>query len=216
MAAQPCWRCFARLTIQPTITHLPTARPVPAWALPARLLSTTASVQAPDVRRAKRSLKIKRKRRERTHKVPAIGERKAIRQRVVLSNTNALEVQDMQDWQLSNCTNGGLLGKVIGIPGEIVDGLRALGTFKPSQGWGLFRRPASLIRLETLELAKAMQDVNEQTLRQIVVGARGVGKSVWLLQAQAVALMKGWVVIHIPEGRLYYLFEHLAYLHILI
>lgn len=131
-----------------------------------------------------------------------MGERKAIRQRIVLSNTNALEVSGLQDWSADNCVDEATVGHVVGLSGSVVDGLRATGSFKACQGWGLFRRPACLVRRTSLEVARACGGAEREaeTVRRLVVGARGAGKSVWLLQAQAVAFMMGWVVIHIPEG----------------
>jgi len=39
-----------------------------------------------------------------------------------------------------------LVGSVVGLPENVVDSLRAAEAFKPTQGWGLFRRPGILIR----------------------------------------------------------------------
>lgn len=103
-------------------------------------------------------------------------------------------------------TDENLRGHVLGIPGPVVDQLRAVEAFKVAQGWPLFRRPAMLMRKDTLELAKDIEDISARTqdkiIRRVLVGERGSGKTVMLLQAMTMAFLKGWVVINIPEGML--------------
>ena len=147
----------------------------------------------------------------------------------MLSNTNALQVPDIEEWpelsagEATDASGEAVgeqnsedaksstaplapVGDIVSFPAPIVDGLRALESFKPSQGWGFFRTPSCLIRGVTEELLQGMKQSQENptdpetVLRRIIIGARGSGKSVLLLQAQAFALMRGWVVIHIPEG----------------
>lgn len=140
---------------------------------------------------------------ERSRK-PAVGERKALRKRIVLSNTNALEVQGLQDLSAESMIDEKLQGHVLGIPGALVDQLRAVEAFKVTQGWPLFRRPAMLMRKETLELGRMMdgmsQEGSKQTVRRVIVGERGSGKTLMLLQAMTMAMLKNWVVINIPQG----------------
>lgn len=135
---------------------------------------------------------------------PAPGERKALRKRVVLSNTNALEVHGLQDISVESITNDDLRGQVLGIPGPIVDRLRAVDAFKVPQGWALFRRPAMLMRQETLDFGKEMENLNQysqkKTIRRVLVGERGCGKTLMLLQAMTMAFLKDWVVVNIPNG----------------
>jgi len=137
-------------------------------------------------------------------KPPAPGERKAMRKRVVLSNTNALEVQGMQAPTAENMVNPSIQNQMLGLDNDLVDSLRAIEAFKSTQGWNLFRRPATLIRKETLDMAKHIDAVagaeKPETVRKVLYGPRGSGKSVLLLQAKAMALLKGWLVVHIPEG----------------
>jgi small subunit ribosomal protein S29 len=171
-----------------------------------------------------RALRIKKKgRKERDAKPPAPGERKALRKRIVLSNTNALEVPHLRDLGITNMTDRAIAGQVLGLPageGEAVESLRAVEAFKVGQGWGYFRRPACLIRSEAVELARLMEeiegspeegdqrvlegsgikDARGQTLRKLISGERGVGKSVLMLQTMAMAFMRQWVVINLPEG----------------
>jgi len=81
-----------------------------------------------------------------------------------------------------------------------VDSLRAVEAFKPGQGWSFFRRPACLVRKENVELAQIIDRPGGKTTRKIICGEKGVGKSVLLLEAMAMAFMKGWIVVNIPEG----------------
>ncbi|KAH0548571.1 hypothetical protein GP486_007885 [Trichoglossum hirsutum] len=150
-----------------------------------------------------KSLKIKKKNTLRSAgRPPAPGERKALRKRIVLSNTNALEVKGMQDLSNDNMADKQIQGTVVGLPGPLVDQLRAAEAFRTGQGWGLFRRPGVLMRENSLEIARDLQDVvsGKKTLRRIYTGERGSGKSVVLLQAIAMAFLKDWVVVTIPEA----------------
>lgn len=120
----------------------------------------------------------------------------------MLSNTNALEVKGIEDFNESLMTEIGSVGKVVGIPGALVDRLRAVQAFKPSQAWSLFRRPAMVVRDETVEYGNLMLELagNKSSVRKVLVGERGSGKSIMLLQAMAMAMLKSWVVISIPDG----------------
>lgn len=97
-----------------------------------------------------------------------------------------------------------LRGQVLGIPGPVVDQLRAIEAFKVTQGWGMFRRPGVLMRRESVEMGKTVESLSDEklgsTVRRVLSGERGSGKSMLLLQAMAMAFVKGWVVISIPEG----------------
>ena len=122
----------------------------------------------------------------------------------MLSNVNALEVRDMQDLTLEAMIDMRLRGQVIGIPGPVVDQLRALEAFKVTQGWGLFRRPGMLVRRETVEYGRMFEDLSGESagkvVRRVLVGEKGSGKSMMVLQAMTMALLKGWIVINIPDG----------------
>ena len=138
---------------------------------------------------------------------PAPGERKAIRKRIILSNTNALEVPGLPVLNKEDCSKDSIKSNVVVLPDELVDSLRAMEAFKVGQAWGFFRRPATLIREEALELSTVMDTVaaNETKIpvveRRIIYGERSTGKSVLLLQAMAMAFLKDWIVISIPECR---------------
>jgi small subunit ribosomal protein S29 len=133
---------------------------------------------------------------------PAPGERRAMRKRIILSNTNALEVEGMADLTAVNSIDDALQGQVIGIPAIIVDSLRAIEAFKVCQPWGLFRRPAMLMRRESIEMARLLKRIEDENkiVRRVLVGDKGSGKSLLQLQAMALAFLNKWVVINIPEG----------------
>lgn len=129
---------------------------------------------------------------------PAPGHRKAERKRIVLSNTNALNVPNVRELTLEDLGNAASETSVLNIPGQVVDQLRSVGAFKPNQSWSWFSHPAFLMRRETTELAQSLE--GKATVRKVVVGPRSSGKTAYLLQAMTMALMKGWVVISIPDG----------------
>lgn len=163
------------------------------------------AVVAKPATRAGRTLRLTKNTRVGTTRPPAVGERKAIKKRVVLSNTNALDVAGLQDLTGAYADIQAAEGKVLGLPDATVDALRALEAFKPTQAWSLFRRPASLIRKDSVELAGDIAWVAEngegRVVRKVLYGERGSGKSVLQLQALAVAQLKKWVVVHIPEAK---------------
>lgn len=207
MATQKYWRCLSN-------TRAPTPRvTTPAFIIPncSAPFSTTTPLEKGGVVGAKKTVggigpgkkairQAKNRRAEPTRKAPAPGERKAIRKRIVLSNTNAFEVEGVQDLSADSFANEASLGTIVGLPGTTVDSLRAIEAFKTSQGWGYFARPTTLVRAETLELARHIKNTEGTTMRRLLVGERGSGKSVLALQAQSMAFLNGWVVIHIPEG----------------
>ncbi|KAG9231549.1 mitochondrial ribosomal death-associated protein 3-domain-containing protein [Amylocarpus encephaloides] len=213
-----CWKCLSR----PSLLSSQLSSRIAQVTVSAPFSSTATSLAPPLIRGnngpqkgVKGTTAIKKKNRpQQTGKPPMPGERKALRKRVVLSNTNAIEVQDLVD--LNQETVDGLLkenasgeytspvaGKVVGLPGTTVDSLRAIESFKTSQGWGLFRRPSLLVRKEAIDLTKSLVSAakDQITQRLIIDGARGTGKSLMLLHAQAAAFAQGWVVINIPEAR---------------
>jgi small subunit ribosomal protein S29 len=155
-------------------------------------------------KRGARALQLKKKVRERTGKPPAPGERKALKKRIVLSNTNALEVEGLRDIDATSIADENITGHIVGLPGDIVDKLRAVDAFKTTQSWKLFRRPACLWRKDNAELGKLFAKSQKDAVRRIIVGEGGCGKSVFLLQAMCMAFLKGWVVINLPDGKLYF------------
>lgn len=138
-------------------------------------------------------------------KRPGIGERKAQRKRIVLTNNNALEVSSLKDLDKASALDASIQGQVRGLPDPLVDSLRALEAFKTTQGWSLFRRPATLIRKETAEVASLIKEVEasekgkKTTVRRILTGEKMSGKSTLVLQGLSIALLRQWVVINLPE-----------------
>ena len=62
-----------------------------------------------------------------------------------------------------------------------------------------------LLRHETVEYGRMIDDMSQEvgsrrTVRRVLVGEKGTGKSMMLLQAMAMAFLKDWVVISIPDG----------------
>lgn len=110
----------------------------------------------------------------------------------------------MQDISAKTMLDESLRGQVLGIPGPVVDRLRAVEAFKVMQGWSLFRRPSMLIRRDTQEFAKEIEAISQKdsrkSIRRVFVGERGSGKTLMLLQAMTMAMLKDWVVINIPDG----------------
>jgi small subunit ribosomal protein S29 len=161
--------------------------------------------------KGKKVLNIKKKDPTKRERVP-LEQKRALQKRIVLSNANASQVGWLQDLTKDNMTKEATEGKVYGLPDVIVDALRLVKAFKPGQGWASYRRPASLIRREAWQLGRAMKAIAGdqssgdqlaqpgETLKRIVYGPRGAGKSVLLLQAMTMAFLRGWIVINIPEG----------------
>lgn len=149
-----------------------------------------------------KTLRIKKTAPVKTSRPPAPGERKAARKRIVLSNTNALEVEGMVELSEDNLLDDQHVGAMLGLPGTVVDQLRAVEAFKTNQGWSLFRRPAILVRSESIQIAQIMENAkqNRETAAYVVDGARSTGKSLMLIHAMAIAFVNKWIVVNIPEG----------------
>lgn len=110
----------------------------------------------------------------------------------------------MQELSAATMLDMRLRGQVVAIPGAVVDQLRAVEAFKVTQGWSMFRRPGVLMRRESVEMGKLIERFSSEDRgsagRRVMTGERGNGKSMLLLQAMAMAFVKGWIVISIPEG----------------
>ena len=201
------------------LRFFPSARPASAevsWRSKASFATTSANLASPpktksgaqDVpRRGSKSTRSPSKKPGVAVKAkpPNPGERKAVRKKIVLSNPNALDVPKVVDVETENVLQQDAVGKIMGIPSSAVDCLRTLGSFRASQGWRFFGSPSFLIREETKDLAKALRDIdsarsNDHVVRTVIVGERGSGKSMHLLQATVLASLREWVVISIPEG----------------
>jgi small subunit ribosomal protein S29 len=170
-----------------------------------------------------------------------------MRKKLSLTNVNAIEIKDLKDLTPDNASQDRLAplhARMMGLQQATVDSLRALEAFRHTQAWSFFRRPATLVRKDTLLMAgkierldargvipvskvrsiqapanpkasgeavsESEQGLSEeeyteipkapQTARSIITGAKGTGKSVLQLQAMAMALQRGWIVVHIPDG----------------
>lgn len=216
MVSSFCWGCLSRLhPATPRVLQTPRVIPGIATAAP---FHTSAPREAPPLKkkskamdqggpkfRTSKSARIKKKKPVDRGRPPAVGERKAMRKRIVLSNTNALEVSDLQDLTEETIADPRLREKVVGLPVSMLDQLRAVEAFKPTQGWNMFRRPGMLMRKESLELGRLIEEIGAKDDRKmekrIISGDRGTGKSLHLLQAMSMAFLKNWVVITMPEGK---------------
>jgi small subunit ribosomal protein S29 len=232
MASSNCWKCLSRPSSLQLGTSLSVARIPSTSTAPFSTTSTNhaaAGKPKPQPAKAKgaRTLRIKKKVPVKTGKPPMPGERKAMRKRIVLSNTNALEVQGMRDLEkalLEQMVESGgsaqgeakdgavvaqggenaIVGSVVGLEGKTVDSLRAVEAFKATQGWGLFRRPGLLVREESAVVSKKLvgAEKEKKAVRMVFDGEKGTGKSLMLIHAMATAFVRGWVVINIPEGKI--------------
>ncbi|KAK1011958.1 hypothetical protein LTR54_004813 [Friedmanniomyces endolithicus] len=209
MSSSICMRCLKRAVV-PSETSWPlnTAQRAafsisPSHSANPPKKTTKKTTQA----KSSKTLRLPKNMRAQTARPPAPGERKAMRKKIVLSNANALEVAGLENLTTEGVRDMDKLreleGQVLGFDGDTVDALRALEAFKPGQGWGLFKRPAALVRRDLVHLGAAMQSARESKSisRRIFFGERGSGKSVLLLQGMATAYLQGFVVLYFPDAR---------------
>ena len=156
------------------------------------------------IRSGKRLVLLNRKRNvpQGRGKRPETGERKAYRKRIQLSNDNALPVEGLPVLNTANIADPRSVGSVVGLPDDLIDRLRVVEAFKPTQNWGLFRAPHMLVRPESVELIRRINHTiaRKETARVVITGERGCGKSILGLQAISNAFLNGWIVINLPEG----------------
>jgi len=135
-------------------------------------------------------------------KAPPTGERKAFRKRIQLSNDNALAVPGLVPLGKETMVDPASASQMFSLPDSVVDQLRAVEAFKPTQSWEFFRQPSILVRQETVDVAQKLRDAAEKkdTLRLVVYGDRIVGKSMLLLQAMTAGFLNDWLVVNIAEG----------------
>jgi len=203
-----CTDCVARLRISPKVQSIASSSfsTTTSKAYEGRKFDR-AKGNGPAFRSSLTTSKTKRRAPPIKPKPPMIGERKALRKRIVLSNTNALEVQGLQDLTVKNMVDELHIGRVLALNGELLDQLRELKAFKRTQNWKMFRKPGTLMRRESVELGRTVLDVKAsnaeqkpRTVRRIIAGARNTGKSLMLVQAMSMAFLNGWVVINVAEG----------------
>jgi len=157
-----------------------------------------------------------------------VGERKQIRDRIVLSSTNAPQLT-LPELTVVTSTHKPAVGSLFAFSNSDVDKLRILEAFRRGQDWKFFHRPSTVMRFESLILGEKMAriqgeevverppidygviregdetvvvgEVNKGTFhRMVICGPKGSGKSVLMLQAMAWALQREWVIISIPNG----------------
>jgi small subunit ribosomal protein S29 len=203
MATPNCWRCLARPSQR--ILSLPSIS-IPSTSA---AFTTSATQFAKDtgaakhVRSGKKLVLGKKKKKQGPMGKPVQpGERKAFRKRIQLSNDNALEVRGLAELNADNIVDHDAVGSVVGLPEQLIDQLRAVEAFKPTQNWSLFRSPHMLVRKETVDFLKDLTEKvqDKKTVRTVVTGEKGSGKSILGLQAMSAGFLKNWVVINIPEG----------------
>ncbi|PYH43381.1 mitochondrial 37S ribosomal protein mS29 [Aspergillus saccharolyticus JOP 1030-1] len=213
MVSSFCWSCLTRLPTASPRAMLPptlTAQRVAAFHTSGTLLASPLKKKANPQSsgpgyRSKQGVKLKKKKHVERARPPPVGERRALRKRIVLSNPNALEVADMQDISADNMVDSRLRGTILGLPVPMLDQLRAVQAFKPKQGWSIFRRPGTVTRRETLELGRLIDGISDKpedkgkVVKRIITGPKGTGKTVHLLQAMSMAFTKEWVVVTVPE-----------------
>ncbi|KAK9771504.1 putative Mitochondrial ribosomal death-associated protein 3-domain-containing protein [Seiridium cardinale] len=204
MATPNCWRCLARPSqrlLRPATMAIPT---------PSAPFSTSTSRPAKEegsltrhVRTGKKLVLGKKKKKPDSGKPVPPGERKAFRKRILLSNDNALEVAGLPPLSAENIVDPNAIGTMVGLPDRLIDQLRTSEAFKPTQNWGLFRKPHMLIRKETVDFLKNITDkVNKkETARVVITGEKGSGKSMLGLQSLSAGFLNKYVVINIPEGQ---------------
>ncbi|MCJ1427354.1 37S ribosomal protein S23 mitochondrial [Sticta canariensis] len=213
MLFRTCWRCLSRLPVRKLPLYSITPQKIAAFTTSPSLGASKdklpekarVGIKKLPPQRGTKNFRLKKKIiASEKGKRPLPGERKAARKRVVLINSNALVVEGMQDATTEFLVDVQSRGQMIGIPGPIVDQLRAVDAFKPTQSWSLFRRPATLIREQTVRYAKLFEELSEdgvtRRVQRVLTGERGSGKTVMLLQAMTIAFLKNWVVINLPDG----------------
>jgi small subunit ribosomal protein S29 len=194
--------------VRPSTTPLVVPRHASLLVTPFAPFSTTAANEAKEVKahvRAGKKLvlgKFKKNKVETKGKAPGPGERKAYRKRITLSNDNALQVPWLTDMAPESLLDSANVAKILALPEELQDQLRASEAFKTTQSWKMFRKPSVLVRSETVDLMNRIQDAvgKKQTLRVAITGDKVAGKSMMLLQALSHAYLNNWIVIHLPEG----------------
>jgi small subunit ribosomal protein S29 len=202
MATPNCLRCLARPSqrlLRPASIAVPTLS-APFTTSTTQLAKDDSSLSR-HVRTGKR-LVLGKKKRPDPGKPVGPGERKAFRKRIILRNDNALEVPGLAQLNAETLVDPATTGSIVGIPEHLIDQLRTVEAFKPTQNWSLFRDPHILVRNETVDFLKPLvQKVqNKETVRAVITGERGSGKSILGLQALSTGFLNKWVVINIPEG----------------
>ncbi|KAL8740989.1 MAG: hypothetical protein Q9190_006363, partial [Brigantiaea leucoxantha] len=217
MSSRTCWRCLSPASMPlpshtaqfkflrfPTSSFAPFSTTTVNLANPPKKKSLTPGARGPPKKGQRATFRRSSGSGRDRGRRPAPGERKAMRKRIVLSNANALAVE-LSRLAEEDIHDEEKIGQMVSMPDSLVDQLRNAEAFKATQGWGFFRHPSMLMRKETVEVGQLIHQMSEEdaqsrrTVRRILVGDRGSGKSMMLLQTMAAAFLKGWTVINIPE-----------------
>ncbi|KAK6538143.1 37S ribosomal protein S23 mitochondrial [Orbilia ellipsospora] len=166
-----CWRCTGRALLQSSTRSrsASTSRlPRTSIVTTTRSLHTTPPFSAgaqgkgqnqrkPVVPRPL-NLSSKKKNVRAPPKKPEVGYRRALRKAIILSNSNApnLDLPELTAELLSDTES---IGKVFSINVEDLEKLRSLEAFQKRQMWQFFYRPTTFIRNESVGLARAMESV---------------------------------------------------------
>lgn len=204
MASSNCWRCLARPShrlVLPTSMTSPSASAAFTTSA-AQLAKEVANPLSNHVRAGKKLVLNKKKRSSDQGRPILPGERKAWRKRVQLTNNNAFVVPGLAELSAENITDPAAVGQIVGLPDDLVDQLRLVEAFKSTQQWGLFRSPHMLIRQETVDFIKGITEAvsRKETVRTVITGPRGTGKSMIGLQTLSAGFLNNYIVINIPEG----------------
>lgn len=197
-----------RTLVRPAIPRAPRIQPTYLVVAPFSTSNALAANAPPAIKSRrdlpkKQSKSFKKKTNITPVKKPNPGERRAFRKRIQLSNNGALAVPGLESLEGTTMSSAENAGKVYALPNQVVDQLRSLEAFKTTQNWNLFRSPHVLVRKETVELARKMDESisKKESAKVVLTGGRISGKSLALLQAMSHALLNEWVVISIPEGK---------------
>ena len=209
MASASSWRSLMRPQATPLPRIQATLTSTSPFSTTSSLNKVVARAKKLDIREQKTTKDfVKRKKKANQSSVarkPGPGERKAYRKRIQLSNNSALEVKGLDTLAPGTMADPGNSCKMFALPDKVVDQLRVLEAFKPTQTWNLFRKPHVLVRKEVSKLVKDIEAAKDKkkALKTVLVGSRLSGKSMTVLQALTHALLNEWVVIHLPEGKWY-------------
>ncbi|KAI5810802.1 mitochondrial ribosomal death-associated protein 3-domain-containing protein [Pyronema omphalodes] len=140
------------------------------------------------------------------------GERKKLRNTIVLSNTNAPKIE-APALDVETSLDESAIGALYSFEDTDIDKLRILDAFRRTQDWKFFHRPSTIFRSESLLVAEKLARIsgeqvperesekqNDPFQRMVVYGPKGSGKSILMLQTIALALQRNWVVINIPNA----------------
>ncbi|KAL1958296.1 hypothetical protein VTO42DRAFT_4613 [Malbranchea cinnamomea] len=219
MASSCCWNCLSKF--RPSPRPLLPSTPSPSPIILRAPFHSTASQHAMPTKKSNSRDTGPKFRESRSARAPpkpkpskphryTPDELKAMKTELSISNPNAVEVPGLQALSTENMADASSRGKMFALPPSLLTQLRALGVFKPSHSWHLFKKPSTLVREETLELGNLIRGIGAQegelkgkSVKRIVTGIRGTGKSTHLMQAMTMALLSDWIVVNVPDGRDY-------------